>query len=239
MSEQFQDPTQPGMFKAEDWTNHLLLVEPHRYIDSIVTKFGPSDAIEARITVLSAQPPHVIEQARLWGTRLVSTLRPALGGLPVLGRLTQELTSGGNAMWVLSESSPEDKAFAHSYLASRPATQTPTQPQPQAVPQVPQVPQVPVTHVIPQAPNTTPYMVPQGAPAQPEYAIPQPAIPQVLQTPAGYPTAQPQPVPQPVPMPVPSPAVPAAPAGALTAEQIAAMPPEVRAMIVGQQGTSS
>jgi hypothetical protein len=233
----FQDPTQPGMFKAEDWTNHLLLVEPHRYLEGIQTKFGVTDAIEARITVLSAQPPEVIEQARLFQSALVSALRPTLGGLPTLGRLTQQLTSGGNAAWILGAASPEDKAFAHSYLASRPTTQTPAQPQAAAVPQVdptwrqanPALPQVP------QPAPAQQYAYPSAGAAT--YPVPQvPVAAPVPQTPAAVPAPVPQPVPQPVPMS--SAAAPAAPAGALSPEQIAALPPEVRALIVGQQGAS-
>src|SRR5918995_305523 len=88
MTELFSDPAQPGQFKPEQWVGHLLLCEPERYVEGIMTQYGVSDAVEGTITILTGpNGPEVIEGARVFQGVLIATLRPAIGRLPVLGRL--------------------------------------------------------------------------------------------------------------------------------------------------------
>jgi len=251
----FNDPVQPGTFKPEEWNGHLLMIEAFRYLDNVQTKFGPSDAVEGRVTVLTAQGgPHVVEQARLFGN-LAGSLRPTIGQKPTLGRLGQVMTGNANPAWVLTPASAEDRAYAQQYLLSRPSTQSPAPvpvgpgPMANAYPQqyalAPPMP----AQVAPPAPPVPPapqgYAPPQGSTA---VAYPPPAPPtstitynQAATTTANAYGPPPNPVPTtpqpPVQAPprVPAPAItPAAPAAALTPEQIASMPPEVQALLLGQ-----
>jgi len=246
----FQDPTQPGTFKPEEWNGHLLMVEAHRYLDNVQTKFGPGDAVEGRVTVLTAQGgPHVVEQARLFGN-LAGSLRPTIGQKPTLGRLGQVMTGAGNAAWVLTPASAEDRAYAQQYLLSRPSTQSPAPvpvgpgPMANAYPQQ-YAPAPPVPAQVPQYSQqgyaNQPAMPPAPAPVPVPAAPAVPPMSPVTYNPPAAPTANaygppPNPVPTtPQPPAVPAPAItPAAPAAALTPEQIASMPPEVQAMLLGQ-----
>jgi hypothetical protein len=231
MTEMFSDPVQPGMFKPENWIGHLLLIEAQRFLESIDTRYGATESIEARVHVLSApQGPEVIEQARLFGA-FESATRPAIGQRPVIGRVAQFMGQSGRPGYRLDPASDQDKAAAGQYWQQWQASQAQQQlAQPAPMHQQPQYgypQQRPAQQYQPaqagpaqQAPGTyaaqpqagyaqqlygaQPNMAPPGAQqpaAQPYGAQPGPQYPQAQQL--AQPAAQPQPGPNPLgPAPV-------------------------------------
>jgi hypothetical protein len=210
-TELFSDPTQPGLFKPEQWVGHLLLCEPERYLEQVMTQYGVSDAVEGTVTVLTAQPaPEVIEGARVFQGVLIATLRPAIGRLPVLGRLALGQPKGNQSPpYLLQPANDQDRAFAEQYLRTRPSRTLAQPPQQQPVQHqypVPQQSQYPVAQVpLPgaQQPQAQPYAgqpapgYPQPGPTAVQPAQqPQPAYPTPAQ-PTAAPPVQQQPYPQP------------------------------------------
>jgi hypothetical protein len=250
MTDRFQDPTQPGSFDPKAWIGHLVLIEGQRFLENVPTRYGPSDAVESRVTVLTAPTgPEVIEGARLFGG-LTTSARASIGALPVLGRLASYLAQSGNQGIRLESASPEDRQYAEHYLNTRPS---PAIAAPPAAPPVASgypTPQVPTPGYPPQQPAAQPYAGTYAAPAQqappaPPYAPPQapagPPAPVPAQAP--YPTPQqgaqppaypPAVAPPAAPAPMPG-STPGAPQGQLTPAQLAALPPEVAAMLAGAQ----
>lgn len=239
MTDGFDQPASE-FFKAADYNGHLILCENigPRYTTN--TSYGETDAINADVTVLThPEGPKTFTNTAVFGAAMVGTLSRSNPGRPVLGRIGQGTAkTGQSAPWVLNGFDPAtDGAFAQSWVDQRNAQRAAAgfgQPQaapapvaapiPQAAP-VPTVPQVPVAAPVPAAVP----QVPVAAPA---------AVPQV---PVAAPVAAPQvPVAAPAPVAVPQPAAPAPVAvapGAITPEQLAALPPEVQAALAAQAQT--
>lgn len=135
----FQQPSQGGQVKVAELVGSLVLIWVRELREDISTTFGPSDAIACDIHVLDgAKGGETFENTLVFQKALIGSLRNAVGGEPVLGRITQGVAKPGqSAPYILAPFTDADAAVATHYIQQlgkpfqAPAT---TSPAPQATP---------------------------------------------------------------------------------------------------------
>lgn len=209
MSTPFAQPSAGGdQFDPRLYKGHLLLFVPSQFYAEMPTKNGASAAADTDIIALElidAQTgkPTVFHNARVFGN-LATSVRGAVGGGVILGRLDQGPNTKGNPPWILTEhTEAEAQASVPVYDAYKrgefvqPSAPAQVAPQQYGGPPVAQdVP--PWGFSSPAAasraiyPNGAP--PPQGGSWEPPYAHPTttaPAVP-VTPAPAAIPAVDPQ-----------------------------------------------
>jgi hypothetical protein len=114
----FQQPSQGDRVDFKDLLGCLVLIWAREVRENITTPFGEKDAIAADIHVLDgAKGGEKFENTLIFGGALIGSLRAAVGGEPVLGRVSQGMSKPGqNAPWILSPFTDADAAVATGYI---------------------------------------------------------------------------------------------------------------------------
>ena len=124
------DSARSGFVTMDDLKGRLLLITPTATgVKESKTK-GQDDfeTITAEVLVLDGgttdlidEIPFELEEYLMWGTNIVSTLRPKIKrGGRVLGRLNQHKAKGYSTLaWHLDEPTPEDIASTKAVLKAR------------------------------------------------------------------------------------------------------------------------
>jgi hypothetical protein len=122
---QFSAPAAGSVLKPAEIENHLLIVEPIEYIESMPTQKGTSDAVRCTVHDITANTTH--EEVLWFSTVLVGSLRSRIGA-KVLGVMSKGVAKPGqSAPWILQDASstPEAVKAAQEYLAGSTAAATP------------------------------------------------------------------------------------------------------------------
>jgi len=114
----FQQPSQGDQVKVAELVGSLVLVWVRELREDVATTFGPSDAIACDIHVLDgAKGGEKFENTLVFQKALIGSLRGAIGGEPVLGRITQGVAKPGqSAPYILSPFNDQDAALATGYI---------------------------------------------------------------------------------------------------------------------------
>jgi hypothetical protein len=114
----FQQPSQGDRVDMKDLVGSLVLIWAHEVRENITTPFGEKDAIACDIHVLDgAKGGEKFENTLIFGGALIGSLRGAVGGEPVLGRVAQGISKPGqNAPWILNPFDDKDAALATGYI---------------------------------------------------------------------------------------------------------------------------
>jgi len=92
----------------------IYVIELH---EGMTTKYGVVDAISAY--VIELDPDQDEYDMMIYGQALVDSLRAALGGLPVLGRVGRGTAEPGqSAPWILQPYTDDDAQFATGWIAA-------------------------------------------------------------------------------------------------------------------------
>lgn len=119
-----------------EYEDHLLLVTPTEYVESISTSYGDTDAVRVDFVVLDAPDgPEEVEDTLVFQRILISAMKRAANfneknsvdpatGYPkmVLGVLApnkDKQKKGQDAPWDLLEPSEEQKVLARKYLEGK------------------------------------------------------------------------------------------------------------------------
>src|ERR1700691_1064449 len=115
----FQQPSQGDQVKIADLLGSLVLIWAKEYREDIQTVHGPSDAIAGDIHVLDGpKGGETFETTLIFGGALIGSLRSAIGGEPVLGRIGQGLAKPGkNAPWIIAPFNDADAKLATHYIS--------------------------------------------------------------------------------------------------------------------------
>lgn len=119
----FQQPSAGGdAFKPAEHIGRLVLIWAKDYRENIATSFGAADAICADVHVIdSPNGPEVFKNALLFQRALIASLRDAIGGDPVLGRIGQGTAKPGqSAPYILTPFTDADAQAATAYVESLP-----------------------------------------------------------------------------------------------------------------------
>lgn len=180
---------------AEDIENHVVIIRPIEYIDSMRVKDDYKDAIKLNIVDLTNGG--VVYRNTLWFNRLIGTFKRALG-TPFFGYVTKEklpngyrgwafVSLAGNADWepvaqqwaaanpdFFTEPLPEKREhrdpYAHHEQGPAPDWAGPVPPRVPAPPAPRSAP--PAPRSAPPAPQARPMSAPQSAPPAPPVAAP-------------------------------------------------------------------
>lgn len=120
---QFQQPSPAGdQFKVSDHVGCLVLIYSREYRENIVTNAGTTDAVAADVHVLDGTDAgQSFRNTLIFGRALIPSLRGAIGGDPVLGRIGQGVAQPGKtAPWMLQPFEDADAAKATAWLAANP-----------------------------------------------------------------------------------------------------------------------
>jgi len=123
---QFSAPAAGSVLKPAEIENHLLVVEPIEYIESMPTQMGTSDAVRCTVHDITLKTTH--EEVLWFSTVLVGSLRSRIGA-KVLGVMTKGIAKPGqSAPWVLQDASnvPDAVKAAQDYLVATAPTTAPT-----------------------------------------------------------------------------------------------------------------
>jgi hypothetical protein len=114
----FQQPSQGDQVKMAELAGCLVLIWAKEYREDVTTVHGSTDAIAADVHVLDgAKGGEKFENTLIFGRALVGSLRSAVGGEPVLGRVGQGVSKPGqNAPWILQPFTDADAAVATGYI---------------------------------------------------------------------------------------------------------------------------
>lgn len=114
----FQQPSQGDQVKVAELLNCLVLVWVRELREDIATTFGPSDAIACDIHVLDGtKGGEKFENTLVFQKALIGSLRGAIGGEPVLGRIGQGVAKPGqSAPYILQPFTDADAAVATGYI---------------------------------------------------------------------------------------------------------------------------
>jgi hypothetical protein len=114
----FQQPSQGDQFKAAELVGSLVLIYVLELREDVTTSFGPADAIAADIHVL--QGPGAGDSYKntlIFQKALIGSLRGAIGGDPVLGRVGQGTAKPGqSAPYILHPYTDADAAVATAWI---------------------------------------------------------------------------------------------------------------------------
>jgi hypothetical protein len=123
---QFSAPAAGSVLKPAEIENHLLVVEPIEYIESMPTQMGTSDAVRCTVHDITLKTTH--GEVLWFSTVLVGSLRSRIGA-KVLGVMTKGIAKPGqSAPWVLKDASnvPDAVKAAQDYLVATAPTTAPT-----------------------------------------------------------------------------------------------------------------
>jgi hypothetical protein len=140
----FQQPSQGDQVKVAELTGSLVLIWALELREDVPTAYGPSDAIAVNIHVLDGgKGGEKFENTLLFQKALIGSLRSAIGGEPVLGRVGQGVAKPGqSAPYILQPFTDADAALATGYIQrmAKPfqAPANPTAAAPAAAPPAPQ-----------------------------------------------------------------------------------------------------
>jgi hypothetical protein len=105
-------------FSLGDHDGQLLLIIPTGWADQIATEYGPSDALECDVALLSGDAAGTTFPDSLIFQSLRNGLKRQMGEL-VLGRLGRgEKKPGRDAPWILTDPTDEDIAGAERWTSS-------------------------------------------------------------------------------------------------------------------------
>lgn len=119
MSTPFQQPS-PGGDKVPvaELVGNLVLIWVREYRTGLPTVHGEKDAVAVDVHVLDG--PHggeVFDNGLLFQGALIGSLKPAVGGDPVLARVGQGVAKPGqNAPWILNPFTDADAQVAMGYI---------------------------------------------------------------------------------------------------------------------------
>lgn len=138
----FQQPSQGDQVKIAELTGSLALFWVREYREEIMTQHGPADAVACDVHVLDGDHGgEKFENTLIFQRALIGSLRSAIGGEPVLGRIGQGVAKPGKtAPYVLNPFTDADAALATTYIQNMakpfqpPAGQGPTTTAPGATP---------------------------------------------------------------------------------------------------------
>ena len=128
MSSPFQQPSQGGdrLPDMHELIGCLILIKVIEYRPGILTQsYGEKDAVACDVHVLDGKHGgEVFGNTLLFQGALIGSLKPAVGGQPVLARLGQGVAKPGqNAPWVLNPFTEQDAAIAGPYWTAYQAKQ--------------------------------------------------------------------------------------------------------------------
>jgi hypothetical protein len=114
----FQQPSQGDQVKVAELVGSLILVWVREFREDITTTFGPADAVACDIHVLDgSKGGEKFENTLVFQKALIGSLRNAVGGEPVLGRIGQGVAKPGqSAPYILQPYTDADAALATGYL---------------------------------------------------------------------------------------------------------------------------
>ena len=114
----FQQPHQGDQVKVAELLGCLVLVYARELREDVATTYGPSDAIVVDIHVLDGgKGGEKFENTMLFQKALIGSLRSAIGGEPVLGRVGQGVNKPGqSAPYILQPFTDADAALATGYI---------------------------------------------------------------------------------------------------------------------------
>jgi hypothetical protein len=115
----FQQPSQGDQVKVAELVGCLCLIWAREYREDITTTFGPADAVAVDMHVLDGtHGGEKFENTLLFQRALIGSLKPAIGGEPVLGRIGQGVGKPGQSPpYILLPYTEQDAALATGYIA--------------------------------------------------------------------------------------------------------------------------
>jgi hypothetical protein len=118
----FQQPSQGDRLDMKDVYGSLVLIWVREYREGITTPFGEKDAVACDVHVLDGgKGGEKFENTLIFGGALIGSLRSAVGGDPVLGRIGQGVSKPGqNAPWIIQPFTDADAALATGYIQRMP-----------------------------------------------------------------------------------------------------------------------
>ena len=119
----FQQPSAAGdQVKIPELLGALILVYVRDYREGIVTSFGPSDAVAVDLHVLDGpQKGEDYQNTLIFQKALIGSLRSAIGGDPVLGRIGQGTAKPGQSPpYILHPYTEQDAAVATAWINAQP-----------------------------------------------------------------------------------------------------------------------
>lgn len=115
----FATPASASSFDLNDHLGNLVVVIPQK-VDTINTKFGPSEAVLCDIHVLDGAPGDH-EDVLLFGKVLLGQLKTRIGEM-VLGRIGQGIAkAGNNPPWVIEAATEQDAKTGEDWYHKRQA----------------------------------------------------------------------------------------------------------------------
>lgn len=134
----FQQPSAAGdQVKIPELLGALVLVYVRDHRERIVTSFGPSDAVAVDLHVLDGpKRGEDYQNTLIFQKALVGSLRSAIGGDPVLGRIGQGTAKPGQSPpYILMPYTDADAVVATAWISSQPKPfQSPSAPAPAPAP---------------------------------------------------------------------------------------------------------
>ena len=117
----FSQPSQGDKFTVSEHIGSLCLFFVHDVRAAINTSFGDKEAVACDIHVLDGPGAgEISHDALIFQGALIGSLRSAVGGDPVLARISQGVAKPGqNPPYILAEYTTEDAAKAEAYLTER------------------------------------------------------------------------------------------------------------------------
>jgi hypothetical protein len=118
----FQQPSQGDQVKIAELVGSLVLVYVRELRENIQTAFGPSDAVAVDLHVLQGPSAgESFENTLIFQKALIGSLRSAVGGDPVLGRVGQGTAKPGQSPpYILHPFTDADAAIATAWIQARP-----------------------------------------------------------------------------------------------------------------------
>jgi hypothetical protein len=127
----FEAPASATGVQWEELKGALLVIEPKKVEDGIVTSFGDKQAVRADLYVIDGpKTGESFTDTLIFPNVLIGQTKSALGK-KVLGRLGQgQAKAGQKPPWKLDEATPADQAAAKAWLDSRNSFAAPATGQP-------------------------------------------------------------------------------------------------------------
>lgn len=117
----FQQPSQGDQVKIAELVGSLVLVYVREFREAVTTAFGASDAIAADVHVLDGPSAgETFSNTLIFQKALIGSLRGAIGGDPVLGRVGQGTAKPGQSPpYVLQPYTDTDAALATAWITAK------------------------------------------------------------------------------------------------------------------------
>ncbi len=123
-----QPPPQLGFLKTAEFAGCLVLVYVKRLHEDMIMPDGKTiDGVEVELHALDGPKAGTVEKGIMTQRVIVGSLRNAVGGDPVLGRVGQGIANPGkSAPWILEPFTDADAQLATGYVQRvRPGIQQP------------------------------------------------------------------------------------------------------------------